>query len=172
MVIDTAFLVTKTIAEVKLAYAKAVFFVLGVPTTQFISTLGVSTAYSALKRAVGGVDETRGDVQNLYTLGKSIDVWVSRAPEALSGKNPNFPLTQWVLVGQNIATDAATQANESINSSFFAQAFSDAKVAAQTTIDALKKVAQPTQWPWYAQVAVGGVAIFYLSQIYRNFRGK
>jgi len=172
MSIDTAFLATKTIANVKLAYGKALAATFGIPTLEFAITAGASSVYAAAKRAVGGMSEDAYDRKNVLALGNSIDKWILRLPEMLQSKN----LEQWVRIGQNLATDAGNYSNYAVDASFFSNVAKDAALAMQTTgqavSDIYNKSTKPTEWPWYVQAAVGGVALFYASQIFRNFRGK
>lgn len=171
--IDTAFLITKTIANVKLAYGKALAVTFGAPMLEFAVTGGASSVYAAAKRAVGGMSEDAYDRQNVLKLGNSVDLWISRVPQIQEGR---LSLEQWVRIGQNLASDAAAYSRYAMDASFFNQVLQDTKSAATTTQEAVvnlyNKSTQPTEWPWYVQAAVGGVALFYASQIFRNFRGK
>lgn len=165
----TSGLISLTVARVKAAYAAsgAVIWAL------------TSPAYEAVKSIVAASAVTQ-QTKDFIQLGKFIDDWATRravwAANGVRDDGSAYTLDRWVLEGQGYAEDAWQRAGLTFDSSFFA----DAAVAAKTLVVSVPKdlaagyaaATSPTKWPWYLQVGVVGVGLFYASQIWANFRGK
>lgn len=142
----------------------------------------VRGAYSAaaFRLVQDGVSPSSQQGIDFQTLGRVIDDWATRrASWASNGQRDDgslYGLDRWITEGQGYAADASYRAGLAFDSNPFVLAVKTALAAPgnvpKDLSDGLNKLTSPTQWPWYAQVAVGSVAIFYASQIFANFRGR
>lgn len=134
-----------------------------------------SNAYVAF-----GSGATSQMMANFNQLGVVINDWASRrANWAARGTRDDgsvYALDRWVTEGLQYAKDAGDQAGIGQDNTTLMRLWNTAKDIPShlqgDLANAANAVTSPTQWPWYLQLAVGGVGLFYASQIWANFRGR
>lgn len=155
---DTQALINDTIEKVRLAYGSALL--------------------SLMNNGVSPTSQQGIDFNKLGAV--YIEDWANRRAQwALNGQRDDgssYTLERWVTEGQGYAQDASYRAGLAFDSSTFGLALATAKAIPGNIpgdlSNAYNAVTSPSQWPWYVTVGLGGVALFYASRIYKNFRGK
>lgn len=142
----------------------------------------VNTTYSSAMFGLQlqGVAQNSQTGINFQQLGKYINDWATRrAGWALNGRRDDgsaYGLERWTTEGQGYAKDASDYANMAYDDSTFAVALETIKnipgYLPEDLSNAAHMVTSPTAWPWYVQVGVGVVGLYYASQIWANFKGK